>query len=116
MTVSVLHDLDLYLSSLQTDTVELIPMTKKIVVIKNLVTLHDLFDLSVKIRQEAKVIDLAAVQEMGSLRLYLQLYHRLDFTPVVPFDSFNAKLLRFIRLAEMENPKISKAKFIVNPD
>ena len=114
MTLSILHNLDEYLYSLRLDTIELIPTTKKVVVIKQLVTLHDLFDLSVAVRQTAKVWDTAAIQEMGSVRLHLQLYHRLDFSPVHPFDKYNRSLLRFIRLAEMEEPRLRDAKYLTS--
>lgn len=111
MGVTALHNLDTYIATLRGDTIELIPTTKKVVVIKKLVSIHDIFDLAFAVRQTHNDLDLAAIQELGSLRLNLQLFHRVDFDPVLTFDVYNGKMLRFFRIAALEYPHLDLAKY-----
>jgi hypothetical protein len=114
--IKSLHNLDNYITTLRSDTIELIPTTKKVVVIKKLVSIHDIFDLACAIRQVHDDLDLAAIQELGSLRLNLQLFHRIDFEPVDPFDIYNGRILRFLRIAALEYPQLNVAKYITSVD
>lgn len=115
--------LDLYnetamMSGLKDQTIALIHCTNEIKPIKILISLHDLINLNMVIEETFKkhldgpVWDVAALQEMSSLRRSLLVSHRADFKPVKKFDSYNYDLITLFNVYALRHKNARSAALL----
>jgi hypothetical protein len=109
MNVVKLFDEVPLITSLRSETVQLIRSTEVIEAIKRLIVAHDILSLSLKIAEAFRsefsldpVVDTPAMNDLVRIRRELIIYHRIDFVPPKRLELYCDRLGQLFHVIKLQ--------------